>query len=509
MNTSEQQQFEQGFWQQHDRFLRNGLLTEQSHPDTGHLAEWAKADLPQAIATLKSVDQALLVNLAQYQADFLALQRAMYTTRQQGGRVFICGCGATGRLAVSLEILWRRAHAAQSDSVRALIAGGDTALIHSIEKFEDQREFGLRQLTEAGFGQQDLLIAASAGGESPFVLAAAEYAAAHSRQPPWLIYCNPDATLLERSPDHPLRNPKIRAWSLLVGEMALTGSTRMQATSALMLAIGLPLLEQAPLYVPLQLSRFADVLAACDFSQLSQFIIREAEIYQQRDYVLYRCGAENALTVLTDTTERAPTFNLQAFDNRGEPNSAPSGCYLLLAGAPDSETAWRTLLGRAPQALAWPEFPITSLPRLYGFDFSEQVKEWREARLGKIQVLIDIVHEPGRFIWRLEHLQAVFNDGGLAPLWQQLLLKLLLNTHSTLVMGRLGLYEGNLMTSVTPSNYKLVDRAIRYTMLRYQQLNAKLLSYDTAAAAVFAELQTLRPGESIVYKALRRLSASF
>ena len=37
------------------------------------------------------------------------------------------------------------------------------------------------------------------------------------------------------------------------------------------------------------------------------------------------------------------------------------------------------------------------------------------------------------------------NDGA-PPLFQHLLLKQLLNIHSTLVMGRLGRYKGNLMT---------------------------------------------------------------
>jgi len=47
------------------------------------------------------------------------------------------------------------------------MAGGDVALIHSIEKFEDFPDFGERQLRELGFKQGDLLISCSEGGE-PF-----------------------------------------------------------------------------------------------------------------------------------------------------------------------------------------------------------------------------------------------------------------------------------------------------------------------------------------------------
>ena len=48
------------------------------------------------------------------------------------------------------------------------------------------------------------------------------------------------------------------------------------------------------------------------------------------------------------------------------------------------------------------------------------------------------------------------------PLFKHLVLKMILNTHSTLIMGRLGRYEGNVMTYVRASNNKLIDRAIRY-----------------------------------------------
>lgn len=44
-------------------------------------------------------------------------------------------------------------------------------------------------------------------------------------------------------------------------------------------------------------------------------------------------------------------------------------------------------------------------------------------------------------------------------------LKVLLNSLSTLVMGRLGRYYSNIMTYVKPTNYKLIDRAARYVLI--------------------------------------------
>ena len=58
--------------------------------------------------------------------------------------------------------------------------------------------------------------------------------------------------------------------------------------------------------------------------------------------------------------------------------------------------------------------------------------------------------------------KAQFELGETSALVQNLLLKTLLNAHSTLEMTLLGRVEGNVMTHVKASNLKLIDRAYRY-----------------------------------------------
>jgi N-acetylmuramic acid 6-phosphate etherase len=41
----------------------------------------------------------------------------------------------------------------------------------------------------------------------------------------------------------------------------------------------------------------------------------------------------------------------------------------------------------------------------------------------------------------------------------------MLNTHSTILMGRQNRYESNLMTWVRASNFKLIDRSVRYAKI--------------------------------------------
>ena len=92
-------------------------------------------------------------------------------------------------------------------------------------------------------------------------------------------------------------------------------------------------------------------------------------------------------------------------------------------------------------------------------------------------------------------------------MFQHLSLKILLNAHSTVVMGRMGRFEGNLMTWVTPTNGKLIDRSVRYCEELLRQHSGtgttgaatfKMPSYDELVSKIFAELEAARPNESIV-----------
>ena len=85
-------------------------------------------------------------------------------------------------------------------------------------------------------------------------------------------------------------------------------------------------------------------------------------------------------------------------------------------------------------------------------------------------------------------------------LFQHLLLKQVLNIHSTLVMGRLGRYENNLMTWVTPTNNKLVDRAVRCVRHLVTLAACSAPAYDEAVLRLFSEMDRAEPGESVVLR---------
>ena len=85
-----------------------------------------------------------------------------------------------------------------------------------------------------------------------------------------------------------------------------------------------------------------------------------------------------------------------------------------------------------------------------------------------------------------------FRVGGRRSLLEeQVLVKLALNLHSTLAMGRVGRYRANVMTWVRPSNRKLIDRAIRYTEALLRAEGGPVPPYAELAAACFAALEGL------------------
>jgi N-acetylmuramic acid 6-phosphate etherase len=484
-------------------YFQLGILpTEQPNPVTRDLSEWSRTDLEKAIRTMQSVDENALRKTAALTSIAEEIRVDVASTFKNGGRIFICGCGATGRLALSLEYLWRRQNPG-SEQVIAFMAGGDTALVHSLEGFEDFPERGARHLEELGFREGDLLLSSSEGGETPYVIGATERAAEISKRSPYFLYCNPSQILqdnIERSREV-IRSKKIKAREVFVGSMALSGSTRMQASTALQLMLGLGLLMGPDADIQRRLQTWIDWYASEDLGFLKSFIAKESETYQEGHRTIYKSD-EFAITVMTDTTERAPTFNLTPFDNQMMSQSSPSLTYLMVNNTNDVQSSWKALLLRPPRPLNWPEVHMKATPSyLQGFDFSQRALAFRKELLPKVEHRIfEIVREKTDLVWRFAGIERRFPLLGGSELFYHLTLKMILNIHSTLVMGRMGRYESNVMTWVYPSNGKLVDRAARYSILLLERSGMKNIDYDEVVRIQFEVKKNLLSSESIVIR---------
>ena len=504
MNNAEE------FLKQKQLFQLGDLPTETPHPLTVNLSQMAQHDVDEGLKILRQIDLAALRKISAEFAQCRGLFESVASCLENGRRVFLVGCGATGRLSLSLEYLWRRKHPG-SDQVRSLMAGGDVALGHSLEGFEDFPAYGARHLLQLGFGADDLLIGTTEGGETPYVIGAVECAAEKSSRSPYFLYCNTRQILIdkvERS-RRVLTNPRIQSVCLETGPMALTGSTRMQASTVLMLVVGLAL-EYGRDFARAEreLNSWISFLEKSARPAMHGFVVREAETYTEGNMTCYS-AEDMAITVFTDTTERAPTFNLAPFDNPGHVTDRNSLTYISIPSTGDALEAWRHLLARDPRPLAWPEVhPKTTNEYLLSFDFSRRAVAFRERILPACQHFGFFVGSTGgHLVLRFRDVEEHIPLSGQNALFDHLTLKMLMNMHSTLVFGRLGRFEGNLMTWVYPSNGKLVDRAARYTQILLKQQGLSI-DYDAIVRAQFACKAHLSPKESIVHKTIERLKVS-
>lgn len=520
-------------------FRLGDLLTEASHPRSAALSAVARADAAAGLEILFDVDRDVVAAFAAWACSGQPEQiaAAALEALRRGGRLFFTGCGATGRLAILLEAAWRafwqaRGEAAWEDRARAVMAGGDFALVKSVEGFEDVPAFGRRQLAEQGVSAGDVVFALTEGGETPFVIGTA-WAGLDAGARVFFVYGNPDPLLRAHVPRsrEVLDEPRIERVNLTTGPMAVAGSTRMQATSvqllAMMTVLELVLRDRigspAPSLPVALAGAFAELHASlaapARCASLARLVEAEEHAYRTGARTSYLAGAL-AVDVLTDTTERSPTFGTPPFRAWDDTRSAESWTFLFTPD-PTTEEAWSHLLRRAPRALAWSPAdltPLGALPRL-------GLAELRSFRIG----LDGLLHRPfrpgdgltavaapadgARFTPLLDRARAegayaaliavgppAFCDAlrpdvalpvPAAPLFldplTRLGAKLLLNALSTCVMTRLGRVLGNRMIWVVPSNLKLLDRATRIVR------DLASVSYEDACLALFEALDYLEP----------------
>ncbi len=520
------------FVERETQFQLGFLTTEQSHPLTSDLGEATRRDSAEGVRLLLAVDRDI-VRAAPGQlasCGFARLADAFAAAAGTGRRVVFSGCGSTGRLAVLLESIWRRAwsapgHAKIASLARGIITGGDRALIRSVESFEDFEEFGREQTRELALRPGDLFVAISEGGETSSVIGTARQALDDGCEV-FFLFNNP-ADLLRRRIERSrtiIDDPRVTAIDLTTGPMALAGSTRMQATTAELFFIGTAIEAAGPATRPLTgladsactaLERLVDDLSAphnvCAIARLAE---REATAYDRGRMVLYAAG-EHLLDVFADTTERSPTFSVPPLKRASDGADVPNPWAAAYHRSARGEAAWLAMLGRNPVGLGWDadtyrrlhapalaaapppldldeivSYPVgTEVPERYraNTDLALDVRWVREGDEGRLEIASD------RDLTSI----CVRVRAGALDLASHLAVKLVFNTLSTATMALLGRVRGNWMVQVSPTNKKLIDRSIRIVSA------LRGVDYSDAAKLVFREIDA-RGGanESLVHDIL-------
>ena len=138
------------------------------------------------------------------------------------GRLAYFGAGTSGRLGVLDASECWPTFGVEHGMVCGFIAGGDQALRFSIENSEDNAELGLQDLKTFAPTSKDIIVGISASGNPKYVLTVLEQAQKHGCKT-IAISSNPDAEMQK------FANIFICP---IVGEEAITGSSRMKSGTA-------------------------------------------------------------------------------------------------------------------------------------------------------------------------------------------------------------------------------------------------------------------------------------
>jgi len=517
----------QDFLENEKEYMLGFVEAEQANPLTKGLGEAAVNQPEQAVGMIFSVDRALADTFAaalktQAYAQFVArVERTLRT----GGRLILSGCGATGRLCLNLEASWRRAlkriaqaypqhgeaACALEEQVATIMTGGDYALIKSVECFEDYAELGAQQAKMLGVGKGDLLIGVTATAETTSILGTALYASKQGADVQMVVCSDPKkvAQRLERA-RRVFDRENVYSVYLPCGAMAVTGSTRMQSSTIEQMVIASAM--QSAMAAILGEPGFAVDYAGA-FTALTQCLLEEktlsavagyaaleAELYKKGELVTYFAD-EFLLDVLSDTTERSPTFVVPPF----LPEGAQGTVSWAFVKDPqrDTQAAWRACLGHEPRCIGWKKedydgfgvkvdpIPQIDTQDLMRYRIGNEDCPQREARAGAAVWVGEQTPAAAFEAHACRYTQRACLtldlpgfDFPQTPMriFEHITMKILLNTVSTVSMGMMGRLTSNFMTWLNMSNKKLIDRSTRLIMqecgVNYETALCELLYSD-------------------------------
>lgn len=203
-----------------------GLATEVVDP---RFADLDRLDALE-IVSLMNAEDARVIGVVQ--AALPAIARAVegiVARLERGGRLVYAGAGTSGRLAMLDAVECVPTFGVPPTLVSALVAGGQRALVSSVEGAEDDVEAGEADVIRHGVDAADALVGVAASGRTPYVVAALRTA----RERGALTVAIAD------NPGSPMAALADHVIELDTGPEVVAGSTRLKAGTAQKMALNM------------------------------------------------------------------------------------------------------------------------------------------------------------------------------------------------------------------------------------------------------------------------------
>lgn len=201
--------------------------TEELSPRFSNLDAWPSVEVLRALyegqlAAAAAVQPVLPAIAA-------AAEAATARLRGKTGRIVYVGAGTSGRIGVQDGSELPPTFNWPAERLIFVIAGGEKAVLRSVENAEDSVEEGARAINQALIGPEDVVIGVAASGATPFTVAAVKTAFERGALTIG-VGNNPGAPLLAEC-HHPIL--------VETGTEVVAGSTRMKAGTAQKIVLNL------------------------------------------------------------------------------------------------------------------------------------------------------------------------------------------------------------------------------------------------------------------------------
>jgi N-acetylmuramic acid 6-phosphate etherase len=571
------------FLENEKQFHLGVIPTEQSNPRTRNLSSTIAKDTKEGARVILSADTDIpsVVATAMKTKEYQQLIEDIVVVMEQRKKFVLSSVGASGRMALTLGSMWRNFWTSLVEKLPHrkelcvemcqvsddFMTGGDRALVRSVENYEDYMTFGREQIKEAGVGPGDLVLGLAECGLSASINGSVLEADDRGCNT-YYFFTNPQDILcstLERT-RLVFERKNIHHINLFVGNMAVSGSTRMQSASVQLLAVGAALemaiwkflqkeftadelkvvgkgVLKPSEYTEAYIKMLADLSKGATIDGLAKAIDLETETYKANGIVTYTTH-DYLIDIMTDTTERQPTFTLPPFRKFNDQKSAISWAYVKDPLYP-STIAWYQIFKRPLKGLEWSKAdyirmgahqsivdnpPLVGVDQIFEYNIGYDNDPSRYSRMPARLIAIDIngSANPPMMKWFNAN-KGNFSEGvairlGAIPatklaekeihipielpetlldLMTHMMVKVAFNLISTGTMAKMNRVWSNWMIQVFPTNKKLIDRSTRIIA----QLSG--LPYEKANEEFFKTMYEREVGqeyrESYVVETLRRL----
>ena len=190
-------------------------LTEQPSLHD-HLEKKSVAEL---IREINEEDKKVALAIEAVLPDLEKLISAIENQIRGGGRMFYCGAGTGGKLAVLDTLEIPNTYGVSPEMFQCILAGGVENLVLDLEEMEDDVEEGWKLLEEKHISPKDIVVGISASGNTPYVLSTLKACREHGI--PTGSFVNNPLSPISQYSDYPVE--------VITGPEFITGSTRMKS----------------------------------------------------------------------------------------------------------------------------------------------------------------------------------------------------------------------------------------------------------------------------------------